>query len=156
MDSIAAAFCPGVSCPSPIGLDAETALQCCLRAGMCKSVRLMDMSEFNPAVEDYNTGLDETDDKMCSIGFNIFPNGSSTQKWGIYMGIVYLSCPQQNPSRQVTGNDVLQLCHGRLHATVTPQNVGATRRSILRCKKKDCNSVEKEQWGNLGWILFRS
>lgn len=56
VDSIAAAFCPGVSCPSPIGLDAETALQCCLRAGMCKSVRLMDMSEFNPAVEDYNTG----------------------------------------------------------------------------------------------------
>lgn len=32
---------------------------------------------------------------MCSIGFSIFPNGSSTQKWGIYMGIVYLSCPQQ-------------------------------------------------------------
>jgi hypothetical protein len=32
---------------------------------------------------------------MFSIGFSIFPNGSSTQKWGIYMGIVYLSCPQQ-------------------------------------------------------------
>ena len=102
MDSIAAAFCPGVSCSSPIGLDAETALQCCLRAGMCKSVRLMDMSEFNPAVEDYNTGLDETDDNMCSIGFNIFPNGSSTQKWGIYMGIVYLSCPQLTKSKQAS------------------------------------------------------
>lgn len=55
VDSIKASDCPGVSCPSPIGLTAEKALQICLISEMCDKVRTMDCTEFNPAVEDNNT-----------------------------------------------------------------------------------------------------
>lgn len=56
LDSIDSAFCPGVSSPSVIGgltdLEAEEIMSVC---GRSKKVRLLDLSEFNPAVEDVRT-----------------------------------------------------------------------------------------------------
>ena len=56
LDSINSAFCPGVSSPSVIGgltdLEAEEIMWL---AGRNKKVRLVDISEFNPAVEDTRT-----------------------------------------------------------------------------------------------------
>jgi len=49
-------YCPGVSAPSVVGgLTDEEALELCYLAGMCKKVKLIDMSEFNPAVEGIRT-----------------------------------------------------------------------------------------------------
>ncbi|CAG9317388.1 unnamed protein product [Blepharisma stoltei] len=57
VDSISSAFCPGVSCPSVDGgLTAEEALEIAFLSGNSNKVSLMDMSEYNPAVEDYRTG----------------------------------------------------------------------------------------------------
>ena len=47
---------PGVSCPGNIGLSAAEALDMCFVAGSNPRVRLFDLSEFNPAVDDYRTG----------------------------------------------------------------------------------------------------
>ena len=56
VDCIASSFCPGVSCPAPIGLSARDAVDICFEAGSDPRVRLFDMSEFNPKAESYNTG----------------------------------------------------------------------------------------------------
>lgn len=57
VDSISSAYCPGVSCPSVDGgLTAEEAIEIAFLSGKCKNVSLMDISEYNPAVEDYRTG----------------------------------------------------------------------------------------------------
>ena len=42
---------PGVSCPSPVGLSSEEAIQIGLEAGKHPGVNLMDMSELNVGVE---------------------------------------------------------------------------------------------------------
>ena len=56
IDSINSAYCPGVSAPSVVGgLTDEEALELCYLAGRFKCVKLMDCSEFNPAVEDQRT-----------------------------------------------------------------------------------------------------
>jgi formiminoglutamase len=56
LDSINSAFCPGVSDPAVIGgLSDEEALELGYLAGKNAKVRLMDVSEFNPAVEDKRT-----------------------------------------------------------------------------------------------------
>lgn len=55
IDSISGADCPGVSCPSTIGLSADDALKICLEAGKCPNTRLFDLSEMNPLVENYRT-----------------------------------------------------------------------------------------------------
>ncbi|GAA51460.1 formiminoglutamase [Clonorchis sinensis] len=55
LDAIQAADCPGVSCPSPIGLMSREALGLCYVAGKSKAVDLMDISEFNPHVESTQT-----------------------------------------------------------------------------------------------------
>ena len=55
LDSIKAADCPGVSCPSNTGLTAEDALQIMRIAGAAPNVQLVDMSELNPVIEDYIT-----------------------------------------------------------------------------------------------------
>jgi formiminoglutamase len=56
IDSINSAYCPGVSAPSVVGgLTDEEALELCYLAGRYTCVRLMDCSEFNPAVEDQRT-----------------------------------------------------------------------------------------------------
>lgn len=57
VDSISSSFCPGVSCPSVDGgLTSEEALEIAYISGSTANVSLVDMSEYNPAVEDYRTG----------------------------------------------------------------------------------------------------
>ena len=52
MDCIDSQFCPGVSAPSVVGgLSELEALELCYIAGMNDKVRIIDFSEFNPAVE---------------------------------------------------------------------------------------------------------
>lgn len=55
IDCIASRDCPGVSCPAPIGLSAEDALEICYDAGKCNKVSLFDLSEFTPDIEEYRT-----------------------------------------------------------------------------------------------------
>jgi formiminoglutamase len=57
VDSISSSHCPGVSCPSVDGgLTAEEAVELGFLAGQTPQVALVDLSEYNPAVEDYRTG----------------------------------------------------------------------------------------------------
>eukprot|EP00743_Colponemidia_sp_Colp-15_P004669 GILK01005031.1.p1 GENE.GILK01005031.1~~GILK01005031.1.p1 ORF type:complete len:336 (-),score=49.40 GILK01005031.1:256-1197(-) len=56
IDSIQGSDCPGVSCPGVTGITANDALQIAALAGAHPNVQLMDLSEFNPAVEDWRTG----------------------------------------------------------------------------------------------------
>ena len=51
IDAIRAADCPGVSCPGTRGLSADQALDMCFQAGACERVVGLDLSEFNPAIE---------------------------------------------------------------------------------------------------------
>jgi formiminoglutamase len=75
VDSINGSFCPGVSCPSVDGgLTNEEALEISFLSGTCNKVCLMDMSEYNPAVEDYRTG------RLLSNIFYYFCMGCSTRK----------------------------------------------------------------------------
>lgn len=55
IDSIASRDCPGVSCPATVGLSAEEAVAMAFEAGRHPAVRLFDLSELNPGVEDYRT-----------------------------------------------------------------------------------------------------
>jgi formiminoglutamase len=56
LDAVTGADAPGVSCPGTVGLSAEEAFGICYSAGSQAEVQLMDLSEFNPAVDDYRTG----------------------------------------------------------------------------------------------------
>lgn len=56
VDSIQSSDCPGVSAPGTIGLTAQEALNICYLAGQSPRVKLVDLSEYNPAVEEYRTG----------------------------------------------------------------------------------------------------
>jgi formiminoglutamase len=56
VDAIQSADCPGVSAPGTIGLTAQEALNICYLAGRSPRVKLVDMSEYNPTVEDFRTG----------------------------------------------------------------------------------------------------
>jgi len=51
IDSIRASDCPGVSCPSTRGISAEDALDICYQAGLSNNIRIFDISEFNPRIE---------------------------------------------------------------------------------------------------------
>ncbi len=55
IDSIKGSDAPGVSCSSPIGLTAENALQICYYSGLSPKVRMIDVSELNPEIENYRT-----------------------------------------------------------------------------------------------------
>ena len=55
IDSISSSDCPGVSCPGNVGLSARDALEICRAAGASPEVKLFDMSELNPVVEDYRS-----------------------------------------------------------------------------------------------------
>lgn len=54
-DSIRGSDMPGVSCPATTGLSADEALQICFLAGQTPTVRMVDVSEMNPAVEGYRS-----------------------------------------------------------------------------------------------------
>ncbi|CAF1578110.1 unnamed protein product [Adineta ricciae] len=56
IDSIISASCPGVSAPASVGLSAQQACDLAFIAGQSFHVKLMDMSEYNPLVEEYRTG----------------------------------------------------------------------------------------------------
>ena len=72
VDGIASAFCPGVSCPSPLGLTGQDAVEICFAAGRDRRVRLFDISEFNPDAESYLTG------KLLSAMFYYFVMGMAS------------------------------------------------------------------------------
>ena len=55
IDSIRGADCPGVSCPAVIGLSAQDALDICFLAGKYSGTKLLDLSEFNPVIEEDRT-----------------------------------------------------------------------------------------------------
>ena len=74
VDSIRQSDCPGVSCPSPIGLTAIEAGRICFISGVNKNVMLMDMSEFNPHAESGTTG------RLLSWMFYNFVLGVSTRR----------------------------------------------------------------------------
>lgn len=56
IDSIKSSDCPGVSAPGAVGLTSEDALEICFVSGKNPKVRLVDLSEYNPLVEEYRTG----------------------------------------------------------------------------------------------------
>ena len=56
LDSVSGADAPGVSAVAAIGLSARDALEICLTAGRHDKLRVVDLSEFNPDVEDHRTG----------------------------------------------------------------------------------------------------
>lgn len=56
VDSIQSSDCPGVSAPGTIGLTAQEALNICYLAGQSPRVKLVDLSEYNPSVEEFRTG----------------------------------------------------------------------------------------------------
>ena len=56
LDAVAARDAPGVSCSSPTGLSAADAIDMARLAGAHSKVRLMDLSEYNPQIEEYRTG----------------------------------------------------------------------------------------------------
>lgn len=56
IDSIQSSDCPGVSAPANIGLTTQEALNICFLAGKSPRVKLVDVSEYNPKVEEYRTG----------------------------------------------------------------------------------------------------
>jgi formiminoglutamase len=56
IDSIQSSDCPGVSAPGNIGLTAQEALNICFLAGKSPRVKLVDVSEYNPTVEEFRTG----------------------------------------------------------------------------------------------------
>ena len=55
IDSIRGSDCPGVSCPAVIGLSAQEALDICYAAGRHPHTKLLDLSEFNPLIEEDRT-----------------------------------------------------------------------------------------------------
>ena len=56
IDSIISSSCPGVSAPATVGLSAQQACDICFYGGQSFHVKLIDLSEYNPLVEDYRTG----------------------------------------------------------------------------------------------------
>ncbi len=56
LDSIAGSDAPGVSCPGVLGLSARDAISIAWQSGRHPLVSLFDLSEYNPAIEDEQTG----------------------------------------------------------------------------------------------------
>jgi len=56
LDSVSSSDAPGVSCPGAVGLTAQEALELCFTAGKHANVKLFDLSEYNPVIEEYRTG----------------------------------------------------------------------------------------------------
>jgi len=71
VDSIRGSDMSSVSCPSPAGLSVDEALALCDRAGLALTqVRLVDMSEFNPAFGDAHRSA-----RLCAMMFYHFAHG---------------------------------------------------------------------------------
>lgn len=74
IDSIMGSDCPGVSCPAAVGLTVDEALAMCFAAGACEKVKMVDVSEYNPLIEEYRTG------RLVGYMFAYFVMGYSTRK----------------------------------------------------------------------------
>eukprot|EP01130_Rhizamoeba_saxonica_P013443 TRINITY_DN573_c0_g1_i5.p1 TRINITY_DN573_c0_g1~~TRINITY_DN573_c0_g1_i5.p1 ORF type:complete len:255 (-),score=46.92 TRINITY_DN573_c0_g1_i5:117-881(-) len=74
VDSISSRDCPGVSCPANVGFTSEEALVIAEASGKCKKVKLFDISEYNPDIEEYRTG------RLLVLMFYHFLLGYS-QRW---------------------------------------------------------------------------
>jgi len=56
LDAVCGRDAPGVSAVGSVGLSSEEALNICVLAGSAPHVRLFDLSEFNPVVDEWRTG----------------------------------------------------------------------------------------------------
>ena len=56
LDSVSGADAPGVSCPASVGLSGQEAVGIAHSAGKHAAVRLFDLSEYNPDLEEERTG----------------------------------------------------------------------------------------------------
>eukprot|EP00126_Sphaerothecum_destruens_P009019 Sdes_comp20406_c0_seq1m14424 len=74
LDSVQSSDAPGVSCPSSRGLSGQDALEMMFVAGSHPKVALVDLSEFNPEIEDYRTT------KLVVNMFYYFLLGQSVRK----------------------------------------------------------------------------
>lgn len=74
LDAVRGSDAPGVSCSSCVGLSPQDALDICFTAGKHQNVRLFDLSEFNPDIEDYRTG------RLVVMMFYYFAMGLSERK----------------------------------------------------------------------------
>jgi len=74
IDVIISSDCPGVSAPATFGLSAEEAIDICFRAGKNEKVKLFDLSEFNPDIEEYRTS------RLVTNMFYFFAMGVSERK----------------------------------------------------------------------------
>jgi len=74
IDSIRSSDCPGVSAPAAVGISAQDALDICFAAGSNPKVKLFDLSEFNPRIEDYRTG------RLVAFMFYYFALGLASRK----------------------------------------------------------------------------
>lgn len=72
IDSIDSSSCPGVSAPATVGFTAQQALDFAFHSGKSLNVKLMDLSEYNPLIEEYRTG------KLISQIFYHFLLGRAT------------------------------------------------------------------------------
>lgn len=74
LDAIRASDAPGVSCSSPVGLTSVDALKICYLAGKNPKVKMFDLSEYNPKIEDYMTG------RLVAMMFHSFLSGFTRRK----------------------------------------------------------------------------
>ena len=56
IDSIISASCPDVSASAAVGLTAQQACDIAFHVGQSFQVKLVDLSEYNPVIEEYRTG----------------------------------------------------------------------------------------------------
>lgn len=76
IDSVRAAECPGVSCSSPDGFSARDAIEMMYTSGKSEYVKLVDVSEYNPIIEEYRTG------RLLAMMFHSFLCGVYERKFG--------------------------------------------------------------------------
>jgi formiminoglutamase len=74
LDVVAGAEAPGVSCPGVIGLSTRDAVHIARFAGCHPTVKLFDLSEYNPTIEDEHTG------RLAVAIFHAFCHGVAERK----------------------------------------------------------------------------
>lgn len=74
LDSIAGSDAPGVSCPGVLGLNARDAISIAWHSGGHPLVSLFDLSEYNPVIEDEQTG------RLAAALFYYFCLGVASRK----------------------------------------------------------------------------
>lgn len=74
LDAVVARDAPGVSCSSPTGLSSEDAIRIAKFAGSHPKVKLFDLSEYNPQIEEYRTG------RLVAMMFHAFLCGYTQRK----------------------------------------------------------------------------